>query len=57
MIELENLARRFEDVKKDYFESLERISKNENVVNGNYVALAEQKLKELSGRRKPVMSS
>ena len=51
MIELENLARRFQDVKEDYFQSLERISKNENVVNGNYVALAEQKLRELSGRK------
>ena len=51
MIELENLARRFQDVKEDYFESLENISMNENVVNGNYVALAEQKLRELSGRK------
>jgi len=51
MIELENLARRFKDVKKYYYKSLEKISKNENVVNADYVAQAEEKLKQLSGRK------
>ena len=39
MIELENLARRFKDVKKYYYESLEKISKNENVVNFQWRAV------------------
>lgn len=51
MIELENLARRFEDVKDDYFHSLQNISQSETVVNGTYVAEAERKLCEISGRR------
>ncbi len=51
MIKLENLARRFQDVKQDYFESVEKISQNEKVVNGNYVREAEEKLQKLSGRK------
>lgn len=51
MIELENLARRFKDVSKDYFESLQSISTAENVVNGTYVKQAEEKLKTLAKRK------
>ena len=51
MIELENLSRRFQDVKQDYFFSVERISRNEQVVNGEFVKTAEEKLKQLSGRK------
>ncbi len=51
MIELENLARRFKDVGTDYIESLSQISQNENVVNGSFVKTAEDKLKQLSGRK------
>ena len=51
MIELENLARRFQDVSKNYIESVKVISENEVVVNGPFVKQAEEKLKELSGRK------
>jgi len=50
MIHMENLARRFEDVREYYFDSLEQISKNENPVNGFYVKEVEQRLREISGR-------
>ena len=51
MISLENLARRFEEVKNDYFQGLETISKNEVVTNGQFVLQAEEELKRLSGRK------
>ena len=51
MIELENLARRYQDVSKDYIDNLKIISQNENVSNGSFVEQAEDKLKQLSGRK------
>jgi len=51
MIYMENLARRFEDVREDYFYSLEQISKNENPVNGDYVGEVEERLRKISGRK------
>jgi UDP-2-acetamido-2-deoxy-ribo-hexuluronate aminotransferase len=50
MIYCHNLYRRFDEVKQDYFESLESISKNEKTVNGNYVFSLEEKLKIYSKR-------
>ena len=50
MIKCHNLQRRFQDVKGDYFESLEKISVNEKVVNGVYTKQLENKLKEYSKR-------
>jgi len=51
MIRFENLARRFEEVKKDYLHGFEIISKNDKVVNGQFVAEAEEQLKSLSGKK------
>lgn len=51
MINCHNLSRRFEDVKDDYFKSLEIISKNEKTVNGYFVNLVEEKLKSYSNRK------
>ena len=51
MIRLENLARRFDDVKDDYYQGLATISKNETVTNGQFVLQAEEELKRLSGRK------
>lgn len=48
---MENLIRRFKDVEKDYIESAEKISKNEQVFNGEYVYQAEERLKQLSNRK------
>lgn len=45
------MHRRFAEVKDDYFDSLEQISKNEKTVNGVYVAKVEEKLKEYSNRK------
>ena len=50
MIYCHNLQRRFSEVKQDYFESLETISKNEKTVNGYYVSKLEEKLKIYSKR-------
>lgn len=50
MIYCHNLYRRFEEVKQDYYESLENISKNEKTVNGYYVSKLEEKLKVYSKR-------
>lgn len=50
MINCHNLRRRFQEVKEDYFNSLEKISSNEKVVNGSYTQQLENKLKAYSGR-------
>jgi UDP-2-acetamido-2-deoxy-ribo-hexuluronate aminotransferase len=50
MINCHNLHRRFADVKDDYFDSLEQISKNEKTVCGPYTEKVENKLKEYSKR-------
>lgn len=51
MIKCHNLDRRFQDVKDDYFESLEKISTNEEVFNGFYTKKLEEKLKQYSKQK------
>ena len=51
MILCHNLARRFQDVKEDYFHSLEVISGSEKTVNGYYTNKVEHYLQKVADRK------
>ena len=51
MISTYNLARRFQDIKEDYFHSLEVISGSEKTVNGYYTNKVEHYLQKIADRK------
>lgn len=51
MINCHGMERRFNDVREDYYASLQAISSNEKTVNGVFVQEIENKLRALSGRK------
>ena len=51
MIRAHNFARRFQEVKQEYFDSLEFIHNNECVVNGYYTNLVEKRIQNLTGKK------
>ena len=55
MIRAHNFARRFQEVKQEYFDSLESIHNNECVVNGYYTNLVEKRIQNLTGKKHAIL--
>jgi len=51
MIKCHNFARRFKEIKHEYYDSLESIHNNECVVDGYYTTVVEKKIQHLTGKK------
>jgi len=51
MIRAHNFARRFQEIKQEYYDSLEFIHNQECVVNGHYTNQVEKKIQNLTGKK------